>query len=206
MKYTSLILDMDGTIINSLDAVEGALRKAGEKWDVKITPELVDTALYSSNDELRRLLDMGAEVEGFLDDVAGFYHEMGHMSRFFPGIEALLNLPLPLGIVTNENRAELAMNFNRLGMRMEDFRGICCAGDTPYIKPHPYPLENCIEQMGVTADTTIYLGDSTADLFCAKAAGVPFGLALWGVRDSSLFRDAEYIFREPGDVLEVLEL
>jgi len=204
VKYTSLILDMDGTILDSLEAVENALRKAGEKWNIEITQELVDTALYSSNDELGRILNTGNKVDKFLGDVAAFYTNTGYPIKLFSGMKELLDLDIPLGIVTNENRKEIMHNLERLGIDKSVFSGICCAGDTPHIKPHPYPLQNCIEQMGVSKESAIYVGDSVTDMRCANAAGVAFGLALWGARDVSQFGGADYIFEKPEDVRSVL--
>ncbi|MCL2055892.1 MAG: HAD family hydrolase [Oscillospiraceae bacterium] len=207
MKYSALILDMDGTIVDSLDAVEGALKKAGEKWGIAVTPKLLDIALYSSGDDLGRAVNLsGGDEKIFLADVARAYHEMAHLSKLFPGIRGLLEAKISLGIVTNENRTELRHNFKRLEIDESVFGGICCAGDTPFIKPHPYPLQYCMGQMGAARESTLFVGDGRADFLAAKAAGVSFGVALWGVRDVSLFEGAQHFFEKPGEVLRFAQV
>jgi phosphoglycolate phosphatase len=40
-------------------------------------------------------------------------------------------------------------------------------------KPHPLPLQTCLEQLGVSPERSIMIGDSAADVGAARATGIP---------------------------------
>lgn len=51
---------------------------------------------------------------------------------------------------------------------------VVIGGDsTDQKKPHPLPLQTCLQELGVPADDAVMIGDSGADVGAAKAAGVP---------------------------------
>jgi phosphoglycolate phosphatase-like HAD superfamily hydrolase len=202
--YNALVLDMDGTLLDSLDVNERALAETCAQWNIPMTEELLFAILYSSNDHLLEMLDAGVDGKAFLINLMENYHRHGHLIKAFPDIHILTETAVPLGIVTSENPRELAINLARIGLARERFSGISCAGDTPYLKPHPRPLLHCLEQMGVNPATALYVGDSVNDFRCAKAAGVAFGLAAWGARNVEDFAGADYIFATPGEVVECI--
>jgi HAD superfamily hydrolase (TIGR01549 family) len=202
--YNALVLDMDGTLLDSLEVSERALTETCAAWNIPMTEELLFAILYSSNEHLMELLDLGADARAFLTDLMENYHGCGHLIKAFPGVRVLVETAVPLGIVTSENRGELASNLVRIGFARERFTGICCAGDTPYLKPHPQPLLHCLEQMGADPATALYVGDSVNDFHCAQAAGVAFGLAAWGARNPEAFAGADHIFAAPGEIVPLL--
>ena len=51
--------------------------------------------------------------------------------------------------------------------------------DTPS-KPSPAGVNKIIKKAGVTADETIYIGDSTTDIETAKNAGIDCIVVKWG--------------------------
>jgi phosphoglycolate phosphatase len=54
------------------------------------------------------------------------------------------------------------------------FFTVVVGGDsTTEKKPHPLPLQTCLEEMGVEPDDAVMIGDSGADVGSAQAAGVP---------------------------------
>jgi phosphoglycolate phosphatase-like HAD superfamily hydrolase len=203
--YNALVLDMDGTLLDSLEVNERALAETCAAWNIPMTEELLFTILYSSNDHLLELLDARVDGKAFLVDLMENYHSHGHRIKAFPGVQVLIETAVPLGIVTSENRRELASNLARIGFAQERFTGISCAGDTPYLKPHPQPLLHCLEEMGANPATALYVGDSINDFRCAQAAGVAFGLAAWGARNPEDFAGADHIFAAPGEIVPLLK-
>jgi phosphoglycolate phosphatase-like HAD superfamily hydrolase len=203
--YNALVLDMDGTLLDSLEAIERALAETCAAWHIPVTEDVLFGILYSSNEHLLELLDMGADGKAFLADLMENYHRLGYLIKAFPGVQVLVETAVPLGIVTSENRGELATNLARIGFAWERFTGISCAGDTPHIKPHPLPLLHCLKQMGADPATALYVGDSLNDFRCAQAAGVAFGLAAWGARNPEDFAGADHIFAAPGEIVPLLK-
>lgn len=201
-QYKALVLDMDGTIMDSLAAVEQATRMAGEKMGILIGEKELFLARYAANEVLIDSLGLkGHKGKKFARIMAESYRSLHDAVQLFPGIEKLLELSVPKGIVTSEERDEFTAHLQRLEIPQSDFAATVCAGDTPYLKPHPYPLLSCLEQMGIERQDAIYIGDSVYDMECAVAAGVDFGLALWGAGSAEKFQQAKYIFSSPEDVI-----
>ena len=205
-KYRALILDMDGTIMSSIEPLTLALQDTGDKWGIPITPELLFIVHYQPSTQLEKALALG---EGYAAFSRYFFERLkhyAHLMQLFPGIADLLTASVPLGIVTSEDRHELLYNLRRLGLNPDAFAALVCCDDTPYEKPHPYPLQYCVQQMGFAPHQALYVGDSLFDRQCAQAAGVDFGLAGWGVQDAAPFAGVLHHFAAPGDILAVLDL
>lgn len=122
----------------------------------------------------------------------------------FDGVEQVLAAPLRRGVVTSQVRPELEMNVRRLHLEGK-FECMVTADSTPYQKPHPRPLLYCLEQMQLSPEDVLFVGDSYYDYDCARAAGVHFGLASWGSDDPALFPEAQYILRTPAEILSLVE-
>ncbi len=53
------------------------------------------------------------------------------------------------------------------------FDSIIGGDSTPHKKPHPLPLQTCLEELETSPGQAIMIGDSGADVGAARAAGVP---------------------------------
>jgi phosphoglycolate phosphatase len=54
-------------------------------------------------------------------------------------------------------------------------------GDSlPHKKPHPEPLQHCLQYFGVAAADALMVGDSRNDVDAAKAAGIRVVALPWG--------------------------
>ena len=74
------------------------------------------------------------------------------------------------------------------------------------MKPDPAHALAMAEKMGIPPQQFLYVGDTSVDMRCAKAAGMhPVG-ALWGFRDEEELRvsGAEQIIRAPEELLALL--
>ncbi|MEM9212163.1 MAG: HAD hydrolase-like protein, partial [Pseudomonadota bacterium] len=69
-------------------------------------------------------------------------------------------------------------------------------GDTlPLPKPDPGPLKLCLEQLGVTPQETLFVGDSETDEKTAAALGMRFALFSGGYRKKDVAEfEAEFVF------------
>ncbi len=127
----------------------------------------------------------------------------------FPDIEnvlkALSESPVKTGFVTSKTKQELIDEFEPFGLS-SFFEYTICASDTEKHKPHPEPLLACLKGLNAHPDEALYIGDSVYDLQCAKSAGVPFALALWGSKTTEGFESAEYVLKEPKGLLELVKI
>ena len=64
-----------------------------------------------------------------------------------------------------------------------------------------------MREMGVTAQETVYVGDSDVDVLTARNAGVPCVAVLWGFRDEACLRaaGAGRLAHTPDELREIIE-
>jgi len=199
--YSTFIFDLDGTIIDSeligLKALQATLKEQGiEKNLDELRFSLGIPGLTTL--EILNIADIPTTLESWLEKEKPF---MKNVPIFEGIIEVIMALP-KAGIVTSKTAEEMNHSFYLLNID-HHFHSVVCASDTEKRKPNPDPLELALKLLGCKAEGAIYIGDSLYDMQCANAAGVDFGLALWGARTTSGFENAKYIFENPKDILNL---
>jgi len=200
--YSTFIFDLDGTIIDSeligLKALQATLKEQGiEKNLDELRFSLGIPGLTTL--EILNIADIPTTLESWLEKEKPF---MKNVPIFEGIIEAIKALP-KAGIVTSKTAEEMNHSFYLLNID-HHFHSVVCASDTEKRKPNPDPLELALKLLGCKADEAIYIGDSIYDMQSANAAGVDFGLALWGARTTSGFENAKYIFKNPKNILNLI--
>ena len=200
--YSTFIFDLDGTIIDSeligLQALQATLKEQGiEKNLDELRFSLGIPGLTTL--EILNIADIPTTLESWLEKEKPF---MKNVPIFEGIIEAIKALP-KAGIVTSKTAEEMNHSFYLLNID-HHFHSVVCASDTEKRKPNPDPLELALKLLGCKADEAIYIGDSIYDMQSANAAGVDFGLALWGARTTSGFENAKYIFKNPKNILNLI--
>jgi len=200
--YSTFIFDLDGTIIDSeligLKALQATLKEQGiEKTLDELRFSLGIPGLTTL--EILNIADIPTTLESWLEKEKPF---MKNVPIFEGIIEAIKALP-KAGIVTSKTAEEMNHSFYLLNID-HHFHSVVCASDTEKRKPNPDPLELALKLLGCKADEAIYIGDSIYDMQSANAAGVDFGLALWGARTTSGFENAKYIFKNPKNILNLI--
>ncbi|WP_336771076.1 HAD family hydrolase [Paenibacillus sp. MMO-58] len=204
--YTALIFDIDGTLINTEQAVLGSLQKMLKAcYNREMGLEDLAFALGIPGTVSLRKLGIG-DVEHANKRWNDLMRDCQHTIHVFDGIGELLaelrEYPVLKGVVTSKTSQEYLDDFVPFGL-VRDLPFALCADDTNRHKPHPEPLLTFLEISGARADSTIYIGDTVYDYECARDAGVDFGLALWGCRQPDLI-PAKYKFEHPKDILALM--
>lgn len=86
------------------------------------------------------------------------------------------------------------------------FATVVGGDSTPEKKPHPLPLQTCLDHIGVLPADALMVGDSGADVGAARAAGVPVILVpdgYTGVPAASL--GADFVVERLSDIAEILD-
>ena len=192
MKHDSVIFDMDGTLLDTLEDLAGAVNATMREFGfpertleevrtfvgngVKV---LIDRALPGGVDE--------ATAESALLFYKIYYAKHNReKTGVYPGVVALMERlkseNIPCAIVSNKVDAavkDLAEVF---------FPGLCAAaiGEKAGIarKPAPDSVFEAIRIMDVK--NPVYVGDSEVDVATAKNAGIDGIFVTWGFRDREL--------------------
>lgn len=190
MRYDTVIFDLDGTLLDTLedlrDAVVHAMRDFG-------LPE-------PTRDEMRARLGNGSgyliahcvpggrefpQYQEVFDDYLSFYEAHSRIKTApYPGIMELLEELKAAGvkcaIVSNKPHtaaAQLARDF---------FSGLVltAVGEKPGIrrKPAPDTVLAAMDELGAEPARTVYVGDSEVDIDTARAAGIGCISVTWGFR------------------------
>ena len=84
------------------------------------------------------------------------------------------------------------------------FQYSVCLDECISAKPSPEPLYTYMKQTKALAENILYIGDTYADMLCAKGASVDFALAQWGTTQPELI--TKYHLTNPYDLLKILEV
>lgn len=211
MKYDTIIFDLDGTLLNTLEDLKDSLNVALTKHGYKPrTLEEVRRFVGNGVGKLvKRSLPKHSSQEEYEKCLATFkdhYNKnMQNKTRPYDGImELLLDLDrfgFKLSIVSNKFDAavkELAKEY--FGNIFDVAIG---ESETVKRKPAPDSILAAIEELGSDINKTVFVGDSEIDVQTAKNAELRFIGVTWGFRTRDVLRKegADYLIDTPKELL-----
>ena len=215
MKKRALLLDLDGTLLDTAPDMADALNKLLTEMNREPLP-FADIRKTVSHGSLRMLhLAFGAEnvIEGgelhkrFLNI---YRQALAVRTRLFDGFEQVLKrlreLDMKWGVVTNKP----GWLTNPLMMELNLTTQAACivSGDTvAHRKPHPMPMYHAAQLMSLDPRDCLYVGDAERDIQAGNAAGMTTLVALWGYlgeNDKPHEWQGHGIVNTPGDLIEWL--
>ncbi len=215
MKTDTVIFDLDGTLLNTLedlaDSTNYAMRASGLK--------------ERSINEVRNFVGNGVDVlieravEGAiskeqelecLDVFKQHYSKnMDNKTKPYDGImdviKELLKRGYHIAIVSNKFDAAVK------GLNVDYFEGLfpvaIGASDTVAKKPAPDSVIKALQELHSDKERAVYVGDSDVDIMTARNSGLPCISVTWGFRDEELQRSmgTDYIIHKPEELLDVLD-
>lgn len=196
-RYDTVIFDMDGTLLNTLDDLADAVNYALRRMEL---PErtLAEVRCFVGNG-VRRLMELsvpgGFDNPAFEETFAVFKEYYGEhcndKTRVYEGVVALLR----------ELKAEgyaLAIVSNKPDSAVKElseiyFDGIVktAIGEKEGVakKPAPDTVYAALEELHMPAERAVYVGDSEVDVMTAKNSGLPCISVLWGFRDRKFLEE-----------------
>ena len=213
MKYDTILFDMDGTLLDTLDdlrsSVNDMLRKYG--FPERTTAEIRAFVGNGARRLLQRSLpsDFPEErLDAFTEEYRAWYQSHNCIeTRPYPGVTELLARLRAAGVtaavVSNKPDATtktLAAKF---------FPGLPAFGEGNGIPPKPAPemVRRALEQLGKPPEGAVYIGDSEVDVATARNSGLALIAVSWGFRDKELLQSlgAESIADSAGTLWEMLQ-
>ncbi|QLG60319.1 HAD-IA family hydrolase [Halorarum salinum] len=167
--FDAVVFDLDGTLVD-LDVDWGAARD-----DIK---ELLDDILerslteYSRADVLRIARKNGHYDE--LDRLLTEYESEGaRTGSRLPLVTVLSTIGCSVGICTANAPSVAEQALESHGTR-GDMDAIVGRGTVSEEKPHPEPLEHCLDRLDADPGNSVFVGDERTDAEAAAAAGSSF--------------------------------
>jgi HAD superfamily hydrolase (TIGR01509 family) len=211
MTLHGVILDIDGTLIDSNDAhahswIE-AMNEQGHQVDFdkvrpligmggdKVLPAVLNISKDSS--EGKKMDQRRSEIfqQRYLPDVRAFPH-----TREF--LQHMHDEGLKLVIATSSKQEELHKLLAIIGPDVSNlFTQETTSSDAPQSKPDPEVMDVALQKANFQPDEVIMIGDTAFDIEAASKAGIKtIALRCGGWSDADL-KDAIAIYDDPADLL-----
>jgi len=183
---SAIVFDLDGTLVDSSGDIAAALN---ELLSInRLPPFSVEEVIDFIGDGVSALVKRAFVARGWspnADELSAhlvmfraiYGERLTRLTRAYDGcldlLSSLKGRGIDLGICTNKEENLARGVIDGLGLR-ECFRAV--VGGTPGrpAKPSPAPLLETIARLGVCPEEAIMVGDSAADLFCARNSDVAF--------------------------------
>ncbi len=215
MKLKAIVFDLDGTLINTLEDLQGSVNAALETFSMP--PRTLDEVRTRVGNGIFKLIERavpdGTDEEtvqavftAFRADYAVRYKDK---SAPYSGISELLrelkNRGIKTAVVSNKaHPMAKGLCEDRFGDLLDAVFG---ESETMPKKPDPQMVCAALEAIKVTKEETLYVGDSEVDHKTAANAGVRSVSVLWGFRSEKDLRTvgATEFVTAPEELLAYLE-
>jgi 2-phosphoglycolate phosphatase len=192
--YRACLFDLDGTLIDSTEAIVQSTTLALEElgWPSLDRAVIVGhigyklEAVFPERDiEERRLL---------IDVIGRHYDALCQAGTCLcPGMGELVHdlhrRGVPMGVVTSKRRRHTEAVLAALGLR-ERFKVLVACEDVARMKPDPEGLVRALSTLDVPAADCLYVGDTRVDVAAARGAGVAVAGVAWGTDGLEVLREA----------------
>lgn len=215
MKYTAAVFDLDGTLLDTLGDIAGAVNRAlssrgipgytEEEYKMMIghgLGYLVKTAVNGTRPDL--VEDPGLYTRAMEE----YRNTPCEHTSLYPGISTVLDFlsgrGVPISILSNKEDVLVQVITDKL-LKDWEFTMVLGRSDDYPPKPDPASLINIVKAMNVQKEKVLYVGDSEVDIKTAKNAGITGIGAAWGYRDAALLlsEGADSIAKAPEDLIEL---
>ena len=216
MQYKTVIFDLDGTLLNTLDDLHASTNHALACHGMP----------PRTKDEVRRFVGNGiynlirqAVVPGTCDSTIEEVHATfdAHYAKHsldrtapYEGISLLLNNLKAAGVrcCVVSNKGDYAVQPLVQHFFPNIFDVVCGEREKEGIRRKPWPdtVLTCMESLGMEREDCVYVGDSEVDVATAQNAGMDHIIVLWGFRSEGFLRQsgARTFARTPEQLGELL--
>lgn len=215
MKYTTIIFDLDGTLLNTLADLAAATNHALAEH--KLPQRTTDEVRLFVGNGIRKLIERAVPAdtpaklheEVFASFNRYYKQHCADSTRPYEGVPQLLQQLRAAGCRTAivSNKADYGVQ--ALAKQYFDGQLDAACGERAGIakKPAPDMLLAIMRQLKAEPASTIYIGDSDTDLDTARNAGVPCIGACWGFRGRAFLEahGAKLLAENVSDIWEFIK-
>lgn len=214
MKYSVVIFDLDGTLLDTLEDLADSVNYTLEHnslpqrtlWEVR---SFVGNGITKLIERAAGEGVAPAEVDRLGVEFRAYYKEhCADKTRPYAGIPELLETLRSSGVKTAlvSNKGDFAVQ----ELVKQYFPGLFdyAVGDRDGIarKPAPDSVNEVLSVLGFSKGDAIYVGDSDVDVETALNAGTDMSIVTWGFRDEEFLisKGARNIARSPDELKAIL--
>ena len=212
------IFDLDGTLTDTIESLTYSVDKTLKEMGLsEITREqcqsfvgngaryLMDKSIRAAGDEDGERLDEAMEVYGRIFDENCTYHVTPY-DGIVDILSELHKREIHLAVLSNKpHRQTVKVAETIFGKDTFDV----VQGQQEGIKRKPAPdgIYAVLDQLSVSKEECLYVGDSEVDIATGKNAGVKTVSVAWGFRTEEELREsgASLLIHEPGELMDCLK-
>lgn len=214
MNYNTLIFDLDGTLLDSLDDLRDSVNYALKKLNYPIRSKKEICSFIGNG--IERLIELSLPEKTSYDKFAEclfifkihYSKNLKCKTKPYDGIIDLLKY-------LKENKYKIAIVSNKFQDGVTELNDYyfseyiqVAIGKSSERRKKPYPdtVLKAIDDLDSSIDKCLYIGDSEVDFKTARNAGVDFVGVAWGFRDKKVLEDlgSNYIINTPNDLISIL--
>lgn len=213
-KYKSIIWDMDGTLLDTLDDLTDSVNEALKEFQLPARTRS-EIRSYVGNGVLRLLelsVPNGKEHPQF-EDIFSFFKSRyvlncRNKTKPYDGLEKLL-------FELKSKRYRMAIVSNKIDSAVKELSELyfndsidVAIGDSEGHRRKPFP-DNLLEAMllmEANKESTVYIGDTEVDIATAENSGIDYICVSWGFRNKKELQasGAKLIVDTPEELASVL--
>jgi 2-haloacid dehalogenase len=172
-RYDAVLFDLLTGLLDSWtlwNAVAGS-EQAGRRWRAAYLAITYRTGRYQPYEELvARAAESVGLPRRLADELAARYGDIEPWPEAGEVLGKLLEAGMPLGVVTNCSEALGRLAAGRIPV---PFSVIVTAERAVHYKPDPQPYRLALNELGVTAESCLFVAGSAYDLFGTARVGMP---------------------------------
>ena len=214
-KIKCILIDLDGTIINSgpdlIDSLNFVLRNQNIKpVEKNIIGSLVGGGAKAmiirayQNLKLKPPLNIDSLIEDFLEF---YFDNCSKRSFLYPNVfNTLKELKSKFKIALCTNKKQFITEKILMDFKIEDFFDCVLGSDSKIkLKPDTDMLEYCLNECNVAPEQAIMIGDSSNDIIPAQALGMKSIYVTYGYGNIEESIKPDYVINDFDEVLRVIK-
>ncbi len=191
MSQKLIIFDMDGTLVNSSLTIANAINYV--RQNLGFEPMSQEYILKRVNDHTlnpAQTFYHARKFEPHHEQWFSEYYTKNHEQELilYDGIKELLESlkakECALAVATNAYRGSTIESLSHLDI-YGHFDSIACYDDVPQGKPHPDMLYKILDELEMSANEALFIGDGPRDEMASKKAEIDYIMVDWGFTEHS---------------------
>ena len=209
MRYQGVILDIDGTLVDSNGAHVQAWVEVLQAHGFAVTEEEIWPLIGMGGDNLLPRV-VGIEAESELGEKISKERSELFKKKFLPGlrpfpeVRTLLSRMRERGlrlVAASSSKADEVEKLLKIAQVSDLMEESTSASDTEHSKPDPDLIHSALDRIGLPAEELVMLGDTPYDIQAAAPAGVKvIAFRCGGFKDEDL-KGALAIYDDAADLL-----